>query len=116
MLCLLPQHNQYKVLTHFFFLFAQTNIKADKAAADKIILNQCQGHIKAINSSIHQMQSLSQEQGQSHTDVIYSIVCKSSVWDLYSWLRSLRKKATVHQVTTMLVTSKDVLFPGVTTC
>ena len=26
--------------------------------------------------------------------------------------RSLRKKATIHQVTTMLATSKNVLFPG----
>ena len=25
---------------------------------------------------------------------------------------TLRKKATIHQVTTMLATSKDVLFPG----
>ena len=26
--------------------------------------------------------------------------------------RALRKKATIHQVTTMLATSKNVLFPG----
>ena len=27
-------------------------------------------------------------------------------------VRTLRKKATIHQVTTMLATTKNVLFPG----
>ena len=31
---------------------------------------------------------------------------------LFVNLLSLRKKATIHQVTTMLETSKNVLFPG----
>ena len=34
------------------------------------------------------------------------------VTQCHPWLYVLRKKATIHQVPTMLATSKNVLFPG----
>ena len=46
--------------------------------------------------------------------VYYIMLAFVSCWKCMAWFmpRSLSKKATIHQVTTMLATSKNVQFPG----
>ena len=47
--------------------------------------------------------------GNMDVGTSYNVVAKT-MSELYR--AALRKKATVHQVTTMLATSKNILFPG----
>ena len=66
--------------------------------------------VAQTNDSVYHSEELV---GQCETQVNHTLTRGAEVHGMLTGrIISLRNKATIHQVTTMLATSKNVLFPG----